>query len=126
MSKTTPTPTPTPPTIRDLRDQAHLTPADVERITDGAVKRGALSAIERGLVPTPRYATLTRLAQALGVDPDECQAAVHATVAARQSHRLTRGSPGRPKAAPMTLAAALQQARQLCAALEVLAAAPGR
>jgi transcriptional regulator with XRE-family HTH domain len=114
--------TPATPTIRQLRTRAKLTPTDVERLTEGAVKKGALNAIEQGKVPNPRYNTMSRLAAALGVDVAVCHHAIAATVAARAAGSLAHGAQGRPKAAPMTIATALQTARQLCAALEALAA----
>lgn len=105
-------------TIRQLRDQASLTPADVERLTEGRVKKGALNMIEQGKVPHPRSDTLGALAAALGITMEACQAAIAATVAARQTGTLPPGPPGRPKAGARNLQAALESARQVVAALE--------
>jgi transcriptional regulator with XRE-family HTH domain len=124
------------PTIRELREAAELSPLDIERRTKGAVKRGALSAIERGTVPNPTFRMVSKLAKVLNVDADTCYGAVQSSVEARRTGRLPDGRTSRPATPapavidpvppPMAiqLAAALTTARELCATLEQLATLP--
>jgi transcriptional regulator with XRE-family HTH domain len=110
-------------TLRELRDARGLTPSDIERLTDGAIRRSALSQIEHGKVPNPTFQTVRALADVLGLDPQACYAAISATVAARAAGALSSRRPADPG---VTLEAVLHQAKQLCAALEQLAAQGAR
>jgi transcriptional regulator with XRE-family HTH domain len=116
--------------IRELREKAGLSLAEVERLSGGHVKQGALKAIERGLVRSPSFALVSALATVLKVPAATCHDAIAATAAAQHSGSLPPRKLGRPAGKaprrPITLKAALGQARQLCAALEQLATTGGR
>jgi transcriptional regulator with XRE-family HTH domain len=117
-------------TIRELRDQARLTPSEIEVKTGGVVKKGALNAIERGMVTSPRYELVAALAAALNVPAHTCHTAIAATVAAKKKQQLPRRGVGRPPATPaeppITLESAAAVARQLSTMLEELTTSGGR
>src|SRR6266508_3736199 len=65
--------------IRELRDELRLTQGQLA--SGSSVSQGYLSQLENGAVKNPSAAVLLRVAQAMGIDPDELfEAAGYPTV----------------------------------------------
>jgi transcriptional regulator with XRE-family HTH domain len=56
-------------TLQQARKRRGLTQEQLE--TESGISQAAISAIERGLVSDPAFSTVSKLAEALGVDPRE-------------------------------------------------------
>ena len=113
-----------PLTLRQLRERKGYSPSQIERFTGGAVKKGALSAMEQGKVLNPGIGTVIRLAEVLEVDVVACHTAIAASVAERADGTpRKRGRPahdlGAIEPAP-TFRGVIDAARELLASLERL------